>query len=37
MTKTNNNTNEIVFTFTGLSFALDGDDEIEITGKFEQI
>jgi len=33
----NNNTNEIVFTFTGLSFPLDGDDEIEITGKFEQI
>jgi hypothetical protein len=33
----NNNTNEIIFTFNGLSFPLDGDDEIEITGKFEQI
>jgi len=33
----NNATNEIVFTFTGLSFPLDANDEIEITGKFEQI
>lgn len=29
--------NEIVFTFSGLSFAIDANDEIEITGKFEQI
>ena len=33
----NNNTNEVIFTFTGLSFLLEADDEIEITGKFEQI
>ena len=33
----NNTTNEIIFTFTGLSFALDAQDEIEITGKFQQI
>lgn len=33
----NNAINEIVFTFTGLSFPLDSNDEIEITGKFEQI
>lgn len=33
----NNATNEITFVFTGLSFALDANDEIEITGKFEQL
>lgn len=33
----NNTTNEIIFTFSGLSFPLDAEDEIEITGKFEQI
>ena len=33
----NNSINEIVFTFTGLSYPLDANDEIEITGKFEQI
>ncbi len=33
----NNTTNEIIFTFTGLSYSLDANDEIEITGKFEQI
>jgi len=33
----NNSTNEIIFTFSGLSFPLENDDEIEITGKFEQI
>ena len=29
--------NEIVFTFTGLGFVLDADDEIQITGKFQEL
>ena len=33
----NNTTNEIIFNFTALSFILEADDEIEITGKFEQL
>jgi len=30
-------TNEIVFTFSGLNFTLDANDEIAITGKFQEI
>jgi len=33
----NNAINEITFTFSGLNFTLEPQDEIEITGKFEQI
>jgi hypothetical protein len=33
----NSATNEIIFIFSGLSYTLDAQDEIEITGKFEQI
>jgi hypothetical protein len=33
----NGTTNEIVFTFTGLGFVLDADDEIQITGKFQEL
>ena len=33
----NGNTNEIVFTFSGLGFVLDAQDEIAITGKFQEI
>lgn len=29
--------NEIIFTFDGLGFDLDGDDEIDIVGKYEQL
>lgn len=30
-------TNEIIFSFTGLSFTLDNNDEIAITGKFQEL
>jgi hypothetical protein len=30
-------TNEILFTFTGLGFVLDAEDEISITGKFQEL
>jgi hypothetical protein len=33
----NGTTNEIYFTFSGLGFDLDGNDEISITGKFEEL
>ena len=33
----NGATKEIVFTFTGLSFVLDAQDEIAITGKFQEL
>jgi len=33
----NGATNEISFTFTGLGFALDANDEIQITGKFQEL
>jgi hypothetical protein len=33
----NGETKEIVFTFTGLAFSLDNNDEISITGKFIQL
>jgi len=33
----NGYTNEITFTFTGLTFPLDAQDEIAITGKFEEL
>jgi hypothetical protein len=33
----NGETKEIVFTFTGLTFPLDNNDEISITGKFIQL
>ena len=29
--------NQLLFTFTGLAFTLDGNDEIAITGKFQQL
>ena len=33
----NGATNEITFTFTGLGFALEVEDEISITGKFQEL
>lgn len=33
----NNTTNEITFIFGGLTFPLEANDEIEVTGKFEQL
>jgi len=33
----NGTLNEITFTFTGLSFAIDGADEVAITGKFQEL
>ena len=33
----NGSTNEIIFTFNGLGFALDSQDEIAITGKFQEL
>jgi hypothetical protein len=33
----NGSNNEIVFTFTGLGFVLEADDEIQITGKFQEL
>jgi len=33
----NGTTNEIVFTFSGLGFSLDAEDEISITGKFQEL
>lgn len=33
----NGQTNEITFTFTGLGFAIEAEDEIGITGKFQEI
>jgi hypothetical protein len=33
----NGTTNEITFTFTGLGFAVEAEDEVAITGKFQEI
>jgi hypothetical protein len=33
----NGSINEIVFTFTGLGFVLEAEDEISITGKFQEL
>ncbi len=33
----NGTTNEIIFTFSGLGFALDSQDEVAITGKFQEL
>lgn len=33
----NGQTNEITFTFTGLGFAIEAEDEIGITGKFQEL
>ena len=33
----NGSTNEITFTFTGLGFAVEAEDEVAITGKFQEI
>lgn len=33
----NGSTNEITFTFTGLGFELDANDEVAITGKFQEL
>lgn len=33
----NGTLNEITFTFTGLPFAIDAEDEVAITGKFQEI
>jgi hypothetical protein len=33
----NGTTKEIIFTFTGLTFTLDAQDEIAITGKFQEL
>ena len=33
----NGTLNEITFTFTGLTFAVDAEDEVAITGKFQEL
>jgi hypothetical protein len=33
----NGTLNEITFTFTGLTFAIDNQDEVAITGKFQEL